>query len=84
MAEVTGGLWAARRRQAGRSARVALLVGPLLFGVNHLDALANGRWPRELGIKLAFTFLVPFCVSYHSGRAAARGQQAGRPANEPA
>lgn len=59
------------KKQAAQSARVALVVGPVLVVVNHHEELARGHW-RGLGIKALLTFAVPFCVSYYSGRAARR------------
>lgn len=59
------------KRQATHSARVALVIAPVLVIVNHYDELARGNW-RGLGIKALLTFAVPFCVSYYSGRAAKR------------
>lgn len=61
-----------RLRDVGRAAKVALLVGPCLVAINHLDELAQGRWSPGLGLKASFTFLVPFLVSLH-GATAARG-----------
>jgi hypothetical protein len=57
-------------KQAAKSAKVALVVSPVLVLVNHYDELARGHW-RGLGAKALMTFLVPFCVSYYSARTAA-------------
>jgi hypothetical protein len=51
---------------------VALVVGPVLFFVNHFDHLVHGRWPPDVATKLVLTFLVPFAVSLYSSSAAAR------------
>ncbi|MCM2256378.1 MAG: nitrate/nitrite transporter NrtS [Vicinamibacteria bacterium] len=59
------------KKQAAHSARVALVVAPVLVVVNHYEDLARGHW-RGLGIKALLTLAVPFCVSYYSARAARR------------
>lgn len=50
----------------------ALVVGPLLIAINHGDALLHGdlSWPRLL--RMALTFLVPYCVSTFSSVQARR------------
>jgi hypothetical protein len=46
-----------------RSLLVALIVGSVLFAINHLDEVLRGRAAREVWVKGALTYLVPFCVS---------------------
>ena len=46
-----------------RTVRVALIVGCVLFVINHLDDVLRGRATPAVWIKGALTFLVPFCVS---------------------
>lgn len=43
--------------------RIALLVGTILFVVNHLDVVLAGKATTGLWIKVGLTYLVPFCVS---------------------
>lgn len=43
--------------------RIALLVGTILFAVNHLDVVLAGGATTSLWIKVGLTYLVPFCVS---------------------
>ena len=62
-------------RQAGASARLALVVSPFLILVNHFDQLARGEW-SGLGFKAGLTFLVPFLVSFYSATAALRDSDA--------
>jgi hypothetical protein len=56
---------------------VALVIGSLLNLINQGDALFAGR-PLDW-LKLALTYVVPYCVSTH-GAVAARLAQAARPA----
>ena len=39
------------------------VVGTVLFAINHLDEVVNGKVTRVLWIKIAVTYLVPFTVS---------------------
>ncbi len=41
----------------------ALIVGSVLFAINHLDEVLRGRATMVVWIKGALTTLVPFCVS---------------------
>ncbi len=43
--------------------RISLLVGTILFVVNHLDVVLAGEATTSLWIKVGLTYLVPFCVS---------------------
>ena len=42
---------------------IAAVVGTVLFAINHLDEVLNGKATRVLWIKIAVTYLVPFTVS---------------------
>lgn len=42
---------------------VALVVGSVLFTINHLDDVVAGRATLMVWIKGALTYCVPFCVS---------------------
>ncbi len=46
-----------------RTASVALVVGTILFAINHLDEVLRGQATRVIWVKGAVTYLVPFCVS---------------------
>ena len=46
-----------------KTVQIALAVGTVLFVINHLDEVIQGRATRAVWIKGAITFLVPFCVS---------------------
>jgi hypothetical protein len=66
-----------------RTIRIALLVGSVLFAINHLDEVIRGQASPVTWIKGAFTCLVPFCVSNTGVLIAARrpahsGQQLAR------
>lgn len=42
---------------------VALLVGSIIFSINHLDVVLRGGASASTWLKGALTYLVPFCVS---------------------
>jgi hypothetical protein len=46
-----------------RTLQIAAVVGAVLFAINHLDEVIEGRATRSVWIKGAITLLVPFCVS---------------------
>ena len=46
-----------------KTSRIALIVGAILFSINHLDTVIRGQATAATWIKGALTFLVPFCVS---------------------
>ncbi|WP_300033892.1 nitrate/nitrite transporter NrtS [uncultured Roseobacter sp.] len=48
-----------------RSIKVALIVGPVLTLINQWEAVSTFQRPDML--KVALTFMVPFCVSFSSG-----------------
>jgi len=43
--------------------RVALIVGTILFVINHLDEVVRGQATYTVWMKGAITYLVPFCVA---------------------
>jgi len=43
--------------------RVALLVGTVLFAINHLDIVLRGDASTATWVKTAVTYLVPFTVA---------------------
>jgi hypothetical protein len=52
--------------------RVALLVGSLLFLINHSPALVQGQMTRSRWASAALTYLVPYAVSVHGQHSSAR------------
>lgn len=51
---------------------VALVVGTVLFLINQLDVVLAGRATGLTWLKVALTYLVPFCVSNYGVLVAAR------------
>jgi hypothetical protein len=45
--------------------KVALIVGSILFIINHGSALWQGKMNRERWISAAISYLVPYCVNIH-------------------
>ncbi|MDB9303017.1 MULTISPECIES: nitrate/nitrite transporter NrtS [Cyanophyceae] len=45
--------------------KVALIVGSILFIINHGSALWQGQMSRERWISAAISYLVPYCVNIH-------------------
>lgn len=52
---------------------LALVVGAILIGINHGDALLRGEVDPMRGLKMMLTLLVPYFVSPISSVAAMRG-----------
>ncbi len=46
-----------------KTIRIALIVGTILFSINHLDEVIRGRANFVVWLKIFTTYLVPFCVS---------------------
>jgi hypothetical protein len=46
-----------------RTLGIAGLVGTVLFAINHLDVVLEGRATTRTWVKTLLTYLVPFCVS---------------------
>lgn len=46
-----------------KTARTALIVGSILFAINHLDVVLRGQATTAVWVKGAATYLVPFCVA---------------------
>ncbi|GAC1596495.1 MAG: hypothetical protein NVS3B21_20350 [Acidimicrobiales bacterium] len=42
---------------------IAVVVGTVLFMINQLDVVLQGRATAIVWIKIALTYVVPFCVS---------------------
>ena len=43
--------------------RIALIVGTVLFVINQLDVVLRGAATPVVWLKVALTYLVPFCVA---------------------
>jgi len=50
---------------APTSLKVALLVGSLLFAINHGNALLKGQMSRDRWISGLLTYCAPYLVSIH-------------------
>jgi hypothetical protein len=55
-----------------KTARIALIVGSVLFLINHLDEVVRGQATFTVWLKGAATYLVPFCVANMGVLVAAR------------
>lgn len=45
--------------------KVAVVIGSLLFVINHGAAFIQGQMTRDRWISAILTYLVPYCVSVH-------------------
>lgn len=61
------------RRLAASAIRVALVVGTLLFALNHGSALVQGKMSRDRWFSALLTYLVPYSVNIH-GQYVSRSQ----------
>lgn len=50
---------------ARRALRVALIIGTLLFVINHGAAVRSGAMTQARWISAGLTYLVPYAVSIH-------------------
>ena len=50
-------------RHVSRTMLIAVIVGSVLFAINHLDTVLNGAAPTTTWVKVGVTYLVPFVVS---------------------
>lgn len=55
-----------------RSLRIASVVGSVLVAINYADRYLAGTLVVVDGIKMGFTFLVPYCVSTYAAVEALR------------
>jgi hypothetical protein len=62
--------WSTPREAAGvvrhhlaRTVRIALIVGTILFCINHLDTVLTGHATPTVWLKIGVTYFVPFVVS---------------------
>lgn len=52
-----------RHQHLWRTCLTALIVGTVLFAINHLDTVLAGKATAETWIKVGLTYLVPFIVA---------------------
>lgn len=57
-----------------KTLRITLIVGSILFLINHLDEVLRGQATFAVWIKGAATYLVPFCVANSGVLIAAKRQ----------
>jgi hypothetical protein len=62
------------RPYLARTATVAVVVGTVLFAINQLDVVLEGRATNVTWLKIALTYLVPFLVSNYGVLTASRGR----------
>jgi len=55
-----------------RALLVAIVIGSLLNLINSYDIFIEGRFTGRNIIKIALTFITPFCVSLYSSTKAAK------------
>ena len=65
-----------RANNLRRTVAVALLVGTVLFAINQLDTVIGGRATPVTWLKIALTYLVPFCVANYGLLVGVRGEAA--------
>lgn len=53
------------REYMGQGVKVALLVGTVLFTINHGPALQSGAMTQQRWISALLTYLVPYGVNVH-------------------
>ena len=63
------------RQVVRRAAGYALMVGLILIGINHSNALLRGDLDSTRLLQMGLTVLVPYCVSTLSSVAALRDQE---------
>jgi hypothetical protein len=55
-----------------RSAKIALVVGTVLFAINQFDVVVGGGIDAIIVAKIALTYCVPFAVATYAALASAR------------
>lgn len=58
-----------------RTISAAVIVGTILFCVNHLDVVLAGEATTSTWVKSAITYLVPFCVANYGVVTATRERE---------
>ncbi len=65
---------ALRRDVVHCSLKVAVVVGTVLVAINQAEAILSGQVTGRLALKIALTYLVPYCVATYGAVHAIRGQ----------
>lgn len=66
MKNLNGYIQALFNRQLAPTAfKVALIVGTILFILNHGAAVVQGKMNRDRWLSALLTYLVPYCVNIH-------------------
>jgi len=60
------------RRNLRSAVVIVLIVGTVLFAINQLDVVVHGGASTTVVVKIALTYLVPFCVSNYGVLVATR------------
>ena len=66
---------AVRKDVVYRGIKVGLIVGTLLTAINQGDLILAGAVDGTTALKIALTYLVPYCVSTYAGVEAIRAQE---------
>lgn len=53
------------RKMMSTAIKVAMVIGTLLFIINHGVALLNGQMNRTRWISASFTYCIPYIVNIH-------------------
>ena len=69
---------ALQRDVAGRSFRIAVVVGTLLVAINQGNYVLAGGLPADAAWKIPLTFLVPYVVSTYAAVGAIRASRRNR------
>jgi hypothetical protein len=68
------GLCLINRELMPTALKVALIVGSILFTINHGSVFLKGQMNRERWISAILTYIVPYCVNIH-GQSVTRSKQ---------
>jgi hypothetical protein len=64
----------AHRPHLRRTTGIAAFVGTALFAINQLDVVVSGAATTTTWMKIALTYVVPFCVSNYGILVATRAR----------
>ncbi len=66
---------ATRNDVVRRGLKVGLVVGTILAVINQGNRILVGEWSMEILLKIAMTYLVPYCVSTYASVSAILAKQ---------
>ena len=66
---------AARNDVVRRGLKVGLVVGTILTVINQGNRILAGEWSMEILLKIAMTYVVPYCVSTYASVSAILAQR---------